>query len=77
MLIRTELWHTIQNKEIFRGTLKNKTISGEAYFVDTTIIPLLDIDGSIKEYLAVRYDVTDVIQSRGSRSSNLVWRRII
>ncbi len=52
------LWETIQAKRVFRGTIKNRTKDGGHYFVDTTITPLLDIDGEIVEYLSVRYDVT-------------------
>ncbi len=59
-----ELWQTIKSKKIFRGRIKNLKKDGDFYYVDVVIIPLLDIDGNICEYLAVRYDVTELIQSR-------------
>ena len=59
------LWETIQAKRVFRGTIKNRTKSGSSYYVDTTITPLLDIDGEIIEYLSVRYDITMFISFEG------------
>ena len=58
------LWKTIQSKKVFKATIKNKTKSGGFYFVDTSIMPILDIKGEISEYLAVRYDVTELVHSR-------------
>ena len=59
-----ELWQTIQSKKIFRGLIKNLKKDGGFYYVDVVIIPLLDIDSNISEYLAVRYNVTELIESR-------------
>lgn len=59
-----DLWNTIKNKKIFRGTIKNRKKNGDAYYVDTVIIPMVDIDDNIVEYLAVRYEVTDLTVSR-------------
>ena len=59
-----ELWQTIQSKKIFRGTIKNRKKDGDYYFVDVVIIPILDIDNNILEYLAIRYEVTELILAR-------------
>ena len=59
-----ELWKTIKSKKIFRGLIKNLKKDGGVYYVDVVIIPLLDIEGNIFEYMAVRYDVTELIESR-------------
>ena len=59
-----ELWKTLQNKKVFKATIKNRTKDGGFYFVDTSIMPILDLDGTIKEYLGVRYDVTELIKAR-------------
>ena len=58
------LWEKIAKKEVFQATIENRTKSGASYFVDTSIIPLLDLEGKIVEYLAVRYEVTDLVKSR-------------
>ncbi len=59
-----EMWETIKAKKIFKGIIKNRKKNGNAYYVESVIIPLLDIEGNIIEYLAVRYDVTELIEAR-------------
>jgi len=57
------LWETITSKKIYKGTLKNISKTGKVYYVDATIAPILDKEGNILEYLAIRYNVTDHIQA--------------
>ncbi len=57
------LWETITAKKVYKGTLKNISKSGKVYYVDATIAPILDKEGNILEYLAIRYNVTDHIQA--------------
>lgn len=64
-----ELWKTILSKHTFHATLKNRKKNTEAYFVDTTIIPLLDDDDNITEFLAISYDVTEIIEARNKALS--------
>ena len=64
-----ELWDTITSKQIFHATLTNRKKSGEPYYVDTTIIPLLDNYDNITEYLSIRYEVTELIQARNKALS--------
>jgi PAS domain S-box-containing protein len=60
----SKLWSTIQNREIFHGNIKNITKEGQAYYVDSTIIPLMDRGNKIVEYLAVRYDIIELVLER-------------
>jgi diguanylate cyclase (GGDEF)-like protein len=53
-----DMWKTIQSKKIWKGIVKNKKKDGGFYIVDATIIPLLDKEGEIVEYVAVRHDIT-------------------
>jgi PAS domain S-box-containing protein/diguanylate cyclase (GGDEF)-like protein len=56
------LWNTILDKKIWKGVFKNLAKDGSTYYVKSTIIPILDIKGEIKEFIAIRYDVTDLIE---------------
>jgi len=58
------MWKTIQAKKIWKGTLKNKNKDGSAYIVNATILPILDSDDNILEYVAVRHDITELEKSK-------------
>jgi PAS domain S-box-containing protein len=55
-----ELWKTISTGNIWRGLIKNKKKNGEYYWEDTTIVPFLDAKKKPFQYLAVRFDVTEI-----------------
>ncbi|MDX9744743.1 MAG: PAS domain S-box protein, partial [Arcobacteraceae bacterium] len=57
-----DMWDTIKNKKkTWTGQVKNKRKDGRAYYVDAIISPILNQDGEIIEYIALRYDVSDMI----------------
>lgn len=53
-----DLWVTISNKKIWRGELKNKAKDGSFYWVDTTIVPFLDEENRIYQFVSVHTDIT-------------------
>jgi len=58
------MWETIESKKIWKGTLKNKHKDGTAYIVNATILPILDSDNNILEYVGVRHDITELEESK-------------
>lgn len=58
------LWETIQSKKTWKGVVKNRKKDGGFYIVDATIIPLLDKEGEIIEYVAVRHDITVIEEQK-------------
>lgn len=52
------LWDTIQNGEIWKGIIKNKSKYGETYFVNTMIMPVYDENKKIIEYMDIMFLVT-------------------
>ena len=58
------MWKTIQNREIWTGLIKNRAKDGSAYFVEATIMPILNSEGEIFEYIAMRTDITKEINLR-------------
>ena len=52
------LWDTINSKNIYKDTVKNLAKDGSVFYVNTTVVPILDEDGEIEEFIAIRYDVT-------------------
>jgi PAS domain S-box-containing protein len=54
----TNMWKTITSGKTWRGEIKNKSRDGSYYWVDTFIMPLLDKDGDVKEFLSIRNDIS-------------------
>ena len=58
----TELWKTISNGDSWSGIIKNRKKDNTAYWVSTTIIPIKNKHNKIKEYIAIRHDLTKVFE---------------
>jgi two-component system, NtrC family, C4-dicarboxylate transport sensor histidine kinase DctB len=54
----TLLWETILAKKSYKTTVKNRCKDGSTVYLNTTITPILDDNDMIKEFIAIRYDVT-------------------
>ncbi|MEN5147674.1 PAS domain-containing hybrid sensor histidine kinase/response regulator [Brevundimonas diminuta] len=57
------LYRTIARGEVWRGTIQNRTKAGEAYWVDTTIVPNPGPDGRPETYTAIRFEVSDHVRA--------------
>ncbi len=58
------LWDTIQSKKIWHGVVKNRTKEGKAVYMKATVAPILDSNGDIMEYIAVRQNITDIMNPK-------------
>ncbi len=56
--IYRELWETILDKQEWRGELLNRTKDGTEYWEDARISPILDSDGEVTHFVAIKEDVT-------------------
>ena len=57
-----ELWHTIKDeKKLWQGVIKNLKKDGSPYYVNATIAPIFDCDGTIREFIALRNDISDIM----------------
>lgn len=59
-----EMWKTIKEKKVWKGIVTNRSKDGTPYIVNATILPILDSDNNILEYVAVRHDITELEKSK-------------
>ncbi|PNV84513.1 MAG: hypothetical protein C0627_00665 [Sulfurimonas sp.] len=66
-----DLWSTIKKGDIWRGIVQNRAKNAESYFVDSTVIPILNQNQEIIEYISIRHDITEQIQHKKAIENQL------
>jgi len=56
------LWTTIKDGRVWSSVLKGNTKTGEEFYTKVKVYPLKNEKGRNVEYMAVRYDVTDIMK---------------
>ncbi len=57
----SDIWRTILDKRVWKGVIQNQTKAKQTYYVQSFIVPIIDHEGNIREFMAIRNDVTDLI----------------
>ena len=66
-----DMWKTIKSKKEWKGIIKNRAKDGSEYIVDSLIIPLLDTNNEIIEYLGIRHDITKLVHYKDDLQNQL------
>ncbi|WP_339531421.1 putative bifunctional diguanylate cyclase/phosphodiesterase [Pseudomonas mucidolens] len=54
------MWHTITGGGVWRGEICNRAKDGTLYWVDSTMVPLVDErTGLVQKYVSIRFDVSE------------------
>ncbi|BCX67002.1 MULTISPECIES: putative bifunctional diguanylate cyclase/phosphodiesterase [Pseudomonas] len=65
------MWRTIASGNVWKGEICNRTKDGSLYWVESTMVPVLDkATGRIERYLSIRFDISEKRQLLHS----LQWR---
>lgn len=59
-----KLWETITAKKIWKGIVTNRAKDGSSYTVSAIVMPILDDNGDIIEYISIRQDITELLNQR-------------
>ena len=54
-----EMWQTIKSGQIWKGEFLNKKKNGDLYWEQATLAPVLDHEGRIINFIAVKADITE------------------
>ena len=60
MSLYKDMWKTITKGVMWKGLVKNKKKDGSSYYVLADISPIYNKDGSFREYLSIRTDITEL-----------------
>ena len=53
-----EMYETISQRKVWHGEICNRAKDGHLYWVYSTIVPFIDQDGNLEQYVAIRSDIT-------------------
>ncbi len=57
-----ELWDTLKSAQTWHGQIVNLTKDKHSYWVNASISPIYDNDNNLVEYIAIRHDITQVVE---------------
>lgn len=53
-----DFWTTILKKEVFKGEFENIDSRGKPFYIESTVVPILDERGNIYEFISIMFDIT-------------------
>lgn len=71
-----DMWNTISSGNTWQGVVCNKRKDGSLYWVESTILPMLDEQGKPYQYISARTDITDSAQTTDRYSRSQQFARI-
>jgi len=55
------MWSSILGGNVWNGLVENRAKNGESYWVEATIVPIMDENDEIVEFIGIRKDITELV----------------
>lgn len=73
-----DLWDTVLDGKVWKGNICNRRKDGSNYWLATTIIPRLNVEGRVHEFIALRTDINDLkLTERALKQSEGTLRNVL
>jgi PAS domain S-box-containing protein len=72
-----EMWVTISSGKTWNAKICNRTKSGNLYWVQSTIMPFLDKNGQIQQFISIRTDITQQKELEDAAIRSKEWQKTI
>lgn len=66
-----DMYLAVSKGNVWKGEICNRAKSGKEYWVRTTIVPIVGQSGVVERYIALRTDVSEIIEQRNNLDSAL------
>lgn len=70
--VHTRLWEAIRSGQVWKGMIKNLSKNGKEYHLQSVIVPIVNEEGAIVEYIAASVDVSELI-----RQERIIRRQLV
>lgn len=57
-----DMWKTILSGSVWNGLVENRAKDGASYWVEATIVPIMDENDEIVEFIGIRKDITELVR---------------
>jgi PAS domain S-box-containing protein len=72
-----EMWMTIRSGKTWDAKICNRSKSGDLYWVQSTIVPFLDKNGQIQQFISIRTDITQQKELENAAIRSKEWQKTI
>ncbi len=59
-----ELWESILSNRVYKTVFENIAKNGKSFYVESTIVPVLDRKGKISEFISIMLDITSMYKQK-------------
>src|SRR5581483_11574472 len=72
-----ELHTTVARGQVWRGEIRNRAKDGSLFWVNMTVVPLIDEHGKPRRYAAIQADITEQKQVEAELANTLRLQRLL